>query len=33
MFVNDSRVTKATLRNGDRLRLGRVELTVERAAT
>jgi len=33
MFVNDSRVTTAALRSGDRLRLGRVELTVERAST
>jgi pSer/pThr/pTyr-binding forkhead associated (FHA) protein len=27
-FVNDKRVGKARLKNGDRLRLGRVELTV-----
>jgi pSer/pThr/pTyr-binding forkhead associated (FHA) protein len=32
MFVNDSRVTKAALKDGDRLRLGRVELMVERAS-
>jgi pSer/pThr/pTyr-binding forkhead associated (FHA) protein len=29
-FVNDKRVEKATLATGDRLRVGRVELTVER---
>jgi pSer/pThr/pTyr-binding forkhead associated (FHA) protein len=29
-FVNDKRVEKATLVTGDRLRVGRVELTVER---
>jgi pSer/pThr/pTyr-binding forkhead associated (FHA) protein len=29
-FVNDKRVKKAHLSNGDRLRVGRVELTVER---
>jgi pSer/pThr/pTyr-binding forkhead associated (FHA) protein len=29
-FVNDKRVDKAKLATGDRLRLGRVELTVER---
>jgi pSer/pThr/pTyr-binding forkhead associated (FHA) protein len=31
-FVNDKRVEKATLATGDRLRVGRVELTVERQA-
>jgi pSer/pThr/pTyr-binding forkhead associated (FHA) protein len=30
MFVNDKRVAQADLKGGDRLRLGRVELTVER---
>ena len=29
-FVNDKRVKKATLAAGDRLRIGRVELTVEK---
>jgi len=29
-FVNDKRVAKAKLALGDRLRIGRVELTVER---
>jgi pSer/pThr/pTyr-binding forkhead associated (FHA) protein len=29
-FVNDKRVRNATLSSGDRLRVGRVELTVER---
>jgi pSer/pThr/pTyr-binding forkhead associated (FHA) protein len=29
-FVNDKRVDKARLKTGDRLRIGRVELTVER---
>jgi pSer/pThr/pTyr-binding forkhead associated (FHA) protein len=29
-FVNDKRVEKAKLATGDRLRIGRVELTVER---
>jgi len=29
-FVNDKRVTNATLSSGDRLRVGRVELTIER---
>ncbi len=29
-FVNDQRVEKAQLKTGDRLRIGRVELTVER---
>ena len=28
-FVNDKRIEKAKLANGDRLRIGRVELTVE----
>ena len=28
-YVNDKRITKATLAAGDRLRVGRVELTVE----
>jgi pSer/pThr/pTyr-binding forkhead associated (FHA) protein len=32
-FVNDRRVDRARLAIGDRLRVGRVELTVERAAT
>lgn len=31
-FVNDKRVDKATLSAGDRLRVGRVELTLEMAA-
>ena len=31
-FVNDKRVKKGHLANGDRLRIGRVELTVERQA-
>ena len=31
-FVNDKRVKKARLSNGDRLRVGRVELTVDRQA-
>jgi pSer/pThr/pTyr-binding forkhead associated (FHA) protein len=31
-YVNDARVTRAQLTNGYRLRVGRVELTVERAA-
>jgi pSer/pThr/pTyr-binding forkhead associated (FHA) protein len=30
-FVNDKRVEKATLATGDKLRIGRVELTVGRA--
>ena len=30
-FVNDKRIEKATLAAGDRVRIGRVELTVERA--
>ena len=29
-FVNDKRIDKATLAKGDRLRIGRVEMTVER---
>jgi ABC transport system ATP-binding/permease protein len=32
-FVNDKRIEKASLSNGDRLRVGRVELTVERSTT
>ena len=31
-FVNDQRVEKARLATGDRLRIGRVELTVDRQA-
>ena len=31
-FVNDKRVDKAKLATGDKLRIGRVELTVERQA-
>jgi pSer/pThr/pTyr-binding forkhead associated (FHA) protein len=30
-FVNDRRIDKGPIRAGDRLRIGRVELTVERA--
>jgi pSer/pThr/pTyr-binding forkhead associated (FHA) protein len=30
-FVNDERVERARLTTGDRLRVGRVELTIERA--
>ena len=30
-FVNDKRVERARLASGDRLRIGRVELTVEKA--
>ena len=30
IFVNDKKVRRAKLANGDRLRVGRVELTVER---
>ena len=30
-FVNDERIDRASLTTGDRLRVGRVELTVERA--
>jgi pSer/pThr/pTyr-binding forkhead associated (FHA) protein len=30
-FVNDKRVEKAKLAKGDRLRVGRVEMTVDRA--
>ena len=30
-YVNDKRIKKATLAAGDRLRVGRVELTVEKA--
>ncbi len=29
-FVNDKRIEKATLATGDRLRVGRVEMTVEK---
>ena len=29
-FVNDKKVKRATLASGDRLRVGRVELTIER---
>ena len=29
-FVNDKRIDRATLATGDRLRVGRVELTIER---
>ena len=32
-FVNDTRVATATLTKGDRLRVGRVELIVERQVT
>jgi pSer/pThr/pTyr-binding forkhead associated (FHA) protein len=31
-FVNDKRVARAKLATGDRLRIGRVELTVDRQA-
>lgn len=31
-FVNDRRIEKSALANGDRLRIGRVELTVEQIA-
>jgi pSer/pThr/pTyr-binding forkhead associated (FHA) protein len=31
-FVNDKRIERASLASGDRLRVGRVELTIERAA-
>jgi pSer/pThr/pTyr-binding forkhead associated (FHA) protein len=31
-FINDQRVDRGTVAEGDRLRVGRVELTVERAA-
>jgi pSer/pThr/pTyr-binding forkhead associated (FHA) protein len=30
IFVNDKKVRRATLANGDRLRVGRVELTIKR---
>ena len=30
-FVNDRRVEKAKLASGDRLRIGRVEMTIDRA--
>ena len=32
-FVNDERVERANMKSGDRLRMGRVELTVEKKAT
>jgi len=32
-FVNDERVERANMKSGDRLRVGRVELTVEKKAT
>ena len=32
-FVNDKRVAKARLAKGDRLRIGRVELTVEQVVS
>ena len=32
-FVNDERVERAKMKSGDRLRVGRVELTVEKKAT
>ena len=32
-FVNDKRVEKAALATGDRLRVGRVEMTVEKQVT
>ena len=32
-FVNDERVGRANMKSGDRLRVGRVELTVEKEAT
>jgi pSer/pThr/pTyr-binding forkhead associated (FHA) protein len=32
-FVNDERVERASLTNGDRLRVGRVEMTVEQATS
>jgi len=31
-FVNDARVDRAALRPGDRLRVGRVELTISKSA-
>lgn len=31
-FVNDKRVQRATLASGDRLRVGRIELTVDRSS-
>jgi pSer/pThr/pTyr-binding forkhead associated (FHA) protein len=31
-FVNDKRVKKAHLKSGDRLRIGRVELTIDKKA-
>src|SRR5437899_4556625 len=32
-FVNDERVERANMKSGDRLRMGRAELTVEKKAT
>jgi len=32
IFVNDKKVRRANLANGDRLRVGRLELTVEKQA-
>ena len=32
-FVNDQRIERATLANGDRLRVGRFELTVQQQAS
>jgi pSer/pThr/pTyr-binding forkhead associated (FHA) protein len=32
IFVNDKKVSRANLASGDRLRVGRVELTVEKQA-
>jgi pSer/pThr/pTyr-binding forkhead associated (FHA) protein len=32
-FVNDKRVNRAAVRNGDRLRVGRVELIVEKVVS
>jgi pSer/pThr/pTyr-binding forkhead associated (FHA) protein len=31
-FVNDTRVDRGTLKDGDRLRVGRVELTISKSA-
>jgi pSer/pThr/pTyr-binding forkhead associated (FHA) protein len=31
-YVNDARIERSTVANGDRLRVGRVELTVERVS-
>jgi pSer/pThr/pTyr-binding forkhead associated (FHA) protein len=33
IFVNDKKVDRARLTSGDRLRVGRVELTIEKRAT